>query len=255
MPTQILSITDQEFINEYRSLNVFHRSIICEACLKSFDKGNEVIKKSIGVEIVYQYVSALEDLAMIFFALKDLHKHENSFLKSLFSIQIRENSKKYSTETLIAEVDRLLSLTFDEMLSELHLPSFDTIQHELNLTKKEAANIEKLRFQYEVEIKASFSDLQKFVSNRKQSPSGEKFDFVTIGNKIKHGNLFLLNRDELAVFYIIDINKDSATNQNLVEGYNLISSNKQTLEFMVKKIKQMSALVSNLLLVFMKYNQ
>lgn len=249
MDRSTLEITDQEFVEQYRSLNVFHRKIICEACLKSFDEGNEEIKRSIGVEITYQYVSLLEDLAMIFFALKDIDKYSGSFVKSLHKISIKENSQTYSTEALITEVSRLLSLPFDDLLAELHLPDFDEIKVDLDLTTEEIENIDSLRSEYELEIQQA---IKKIVSNRKIGKDGKIFDLVKIGNKIKHGTMFLLNHDDEAVFYPLTIKADNNTKINIAEGYYVISSKKESLELMIKNMDSIGNLMSDLLLIFSK---
>lgn len=253
MNKSTLEITDQEFIKQYRSLNVFHRKIICEACLKSFDEGNEEIKRSIGVEITYQYVGLLEDLAMIFFALKDIDKYGGSFVKSLHKTFIKENSPTQSTKALIDEVSRLLSLPFDDLLAELHLPDFDEIKADLNLTKEEIENIDPLKAQYELEVQQAIRAIQKIASNRKEGKDGKSFDFVKIGNKIKHGSMFLLNhRNDEAVFYPLSIKVDPNKKTNIVGGYHLVSSKKESLELMVKNMDSIGELMSNLLLIFSK---
>ncbi len=253
MNKSTIEITDQEFIEQYRSLNVFHRKIICEACLKSFDKGNEEIKRSVGVEITYQYVSLLEDLAMIFFALRDINKHHGSFVKSLHKTFIREDSPEYSTEAVIYEVSRMLALPFDDLLVELHLPNFDEIKADLNLTSEEIPNIDSLKSEYELELQQTIFAIQKIVSNRKVGKDGKSFDFVKIGNKIKHGTLFLLNnKNDEAVFYPLTVKVSSNEKTNIIEGYYLISSKKESLELMVKNMGSIGKLMSDLLLIFSK---
>lgn len=56
MMLQKIKINDKEFVEQYMAFNLAYRYIICEACLKSFDLGNWVVKKSIGIEIISQYV-------------------------------------------------------------------------------------------------------------------------------------------------------------------------------------------------------
>jgi len=62
---QKIKINDGEFVEEYMAFNLAHRYIVCEACLKSFDLGNCAVRKSIGIEVIFQYVGMLEDTAMI----------------------------------------------------------------------------------------------------------------------------------------------------------------------------------------------
>lgn len=247
-----VSLTDQDFIEQYRSLNVFHRKIICEACLKSFDIGNEQIKRSIGVEITYQYVSLLEDLAMIFFALKNIGKYKGSFLKSLHTTFIKENSI-YSTDNLINEANRLLKLSFEDLLSELNLPNFNEIKSDLNLTSEEIEDIDSLKALYEKEIKQTIITIKEIVSNRKKDKNGDDFEFVKVGNKIKHGTMFLLNHNnDDAVFYPLNVKVDEKNKTNILEGYHLISSEKKSLEVMVENMNLIGKLMSDLLLVFSK---
>lgn len=256
MDKDILKITDSEFIEEYRSLNIFHRSIICEACLKSFDQGNEIIKRSIGVEIIYQYVSNLEDLAMIFFSLRDIDKYDGSFVKSLQEICIREDSDKYSTEALIKDIDRITGLSFENILKEIHLPKFEEIKNDLELTSDEKLKITQFESQYEKEIRNVLYAIKSSVSNRKFGKDGQGFDFVKIGNKIKHGSMFLLNHNNSsAVFYPLKVNVDIKTKENIIEGYDLISSKKESLEIVVENIKNIGKVTSDLLMIFNKYHQ
>jgi hypothetical protein len=253
MNKSTVEIADKEFIEQYRNLNVFHRKIVCEACLKSFDLGNEEIRRSIGVEITYQYVSLLEDLAMIFFALTDVDKYNGSFLKSLHATFIKEDSVTHSTEAVVTEVSRLLTLPFDDLLAELHLPSFDEIKKDLSLTPEEVANIDSLRSEYELEIQQAILTIQKIVSNRKTDKDGQSFEFVRIGNKIKHGTMFLLNhKNGEAVFYPLTIKVDKDKKTNIAEGYYLISSKKESLELMIKNMNLIGKLMSDLLLIYSK---
>lgn len=252
MEMSTLEISDEEFIEQYRSLNVFHRKIISEACLKSFDQGNEQIRRSIGVEITYQYVSLLEDLAMVFFAIKNFQKNDNSFLKAFFNVFIQENSPELSTEALINEITRLLGLSFKDLLSELNLPTFESIQSEMSLTSEEEKNIQELKTQYEQEIRKTVEVIQTVVSNRKYGKDGNPFDLVKIGNKIKHGSMFLLNyQDDEAVFYPMKVKVVGERSQ--IKGYYLISSNKDSLQSMVDNMHHIAGLISDLLLIFSKY--
>ena len=79
MVVQKIKFSDKEFIEQYMAFNLAHRYIICEACLKSFDLGNWVVRKSIGIEIISQYIGMLEDTAMICYALKEKSKNKSFF--------------------------------------------------------------------------------------------------------------------------------------------------------------------------------
>ena len=96
MVVQKINKRDEELVEQYREFNLAHRYIICEACLKSFDLGNWVVRKSIGIEIISQYVGMLEDTAIIYYALKEKSKNK-SFFKSLSKIFIKEKHNEEYT--------------------------------------------------------------------------------------------------------------------------------------------------------------
>lgn len=257
MGIQKIKISDKDFLDQYINFNLSHRYIICEACLKSFDKGNWVKKKSIGIEIIFQYVGMLEDTAMIYCALKD-KSEKKSFFKAINDVFIKEQDNyKYSSKEIYKELDELEKINFDVFLKKINLPTREEI---LKLADSslidELGGSEQAKNQYEKEIAGILKNIKGMIGNRFKTRDGKSLNLVKFYNKIKHGSIFVNDKtNEESIYFPIKVEDlDKEGNEVLMEAYNLICNKKESLERFVEQMKILSGNLMNLLEVFYRYN-
>jgi hypothetical protein len=257
MQKQKIKISDKDFFDQYINFNLSHRYIICEACLKSFDKGNWAVKKSLGIEIIFQYVGMLEDTAMIYYALKEKAK-KKSFFKSLNDIFIKEESNyKYSSKELYNELEELEKIDFDDFLKKLNLPCKKEILKIVDLTSiVKAGGSEQAKEQYQSELTGILKNIKAVIGNRFKTMDGKTLELVKVYNKIKHGSVFINDKtNEESIYFPVEVNNlDIEGNEVLMEAYNLICSKKESLERYVHQMKILSDNLEALLKVFYRYN-
>lgn len=257
MMLQKIKINDKEFVEQYMAFNLAHRYIICEACLKSFDLGNCVIRKSIGIEVIFQYVGMLEDTAMIYYALKEKSKHK-SFFKSLSKIFIKEkHNGEYNSKKIFNELEELEKISFEDFLKNLNLPlPKEAVKFAEVSLINELGGQEKAQEQYKKETKEFLKNIKNAIRNRFQNKKGRQSDLVKIYNKIKHGSIFVDDKtNEESVYFPTKIeNLEQKGEEVLMEAYNLICNNKKCLEKLVNQMKILSDNLKNLLRFFYLYN-
>lgn len=254
MVIQKIKIRDKEFVEQYMEFNLAHRYIICEACLKSFDSGNIAVRKSIGIEVMFQYIGMLEDTAMIYYALKEKSEHK-SFFKSLFKISINEGSNsKYTSEKIYKELEELEKISFEDFIKKFNLPL---------LIPKEAVKLaevslindldgqEKAQEQYKKETTEILKNIKNAIRNRFEDKKGKQLHLVKIYNKIKHGSIFINDEtDEERVYFPITKKIEVLDEQGKevqMAAYNLICNKKETLQNLVNQMKLLSDNLKNLL--------
>lgn len=255
---QKIKINDKDFTEQYMAFNLAHRYIICDACLKSFDLGNWAVKKSIGIEIISQYVGMLENTAMIYYALKEFK--DKSFLKSLFDVFIKESSKSdYSSEKIFKEIEELEyeKIDFENFVKKVSLPSSEealVLAGEDLINELGGQNNTKER--YKRDTINIFKSLKNAISNRFQDKGGSPLDLVKIYNKIKHGSVFKNDEtNDESIYFPIEVKDlDKEGNEVLMEAYNFICNKKESLEWFVGQMKILSDNLIKLLEVFYKYN-
>lgn len=252
-----IKISDEDFLEQYINFNLHHRYIICEACLKSFDRGNWAVKKSLGIEIIFQYIGMLEDTAMIYCALKDKSK-KKSFFKALYEVIIKEQDNyKYSSKEIYKELDELEKINFNDFLKKINLPTREEI---LKLADSslidELGGSEQAKNQYEKETAGILKNIKEMISNRFKTRDGEPLYLVKVYNKIKHGSIFINDKtNEESIYFPIGVeNSDLEGKEVLIEAYNLICNKKESLERYVNQMKILSDDLINLFKVFCQYN-
>jgi len=257
MVIQKIKISDKEFVKQYKEFNLAHRYIICEACLKSFDLGNRAVRKSIGIEIISQYVGMLEDTAMIYYALKEKSKHK-SFFKSLFEIFINENSNsKYTSQKIYDELEKLEKISIEDFLKKLNLP---LSKEAVKLAEVPLINYlggqEKAQEQFKKETTEILKQIKIAIGNRFKDKEGNQLHLVQVYNKIKHGSIFINNKtSEESVYFPIKIeDSDKQGRELLMEAYNLICNKKEELQKFVDNMKNLSDNLEKLLNIFCLYN-
>lgn len=257
MVLQKIKISDKEFIEQYMTFNLAHRCIICEACLKSFDLGNWAVKKSIGIEVIFQYVGMLEDTAMIYYALKEKSKHK-SFFKSLSKIFIKEkHNEEYTSKIIFKELEELEKISFEDFLKNLNLPlPKEAVKFAEVSLINELGGQEKAQEQYKKETVDILKNIQKMIGNRFQDKKGGQLELVKIYNKIKHGSIFVDDKtNEVSVYFPTKIeNIDRQGKEVGMEAYNLICNKKEELGKLVNQMKILSDNSKNLLRFFYLYN-
>lgn len=257
MVIQKINKRDKELVEQYKEFNLAHRYIICEACLKSFDLGNLAVRKSIGIEIISQYVGMLEDTAMIYYALKEKSKHK-SFFKSLFEIFIKENSNsKYTSQKIYDELEKLEKISIEDFLKILNLPlSKEAVKlAEVSLIN-DLGGQEKAQEQYKKETTEILKQIKIAIGNRFKDKKGKQLHLVKIYNKIKHGSIFVNDEtNEESVYFPIKIEDlDKQGKEVHMEAYNLICNKKETLQNLVNQMKILSDNLKHLLNIFCLYN-
>ena len=258
MMLQKIKINDKEFVEQYMAFNLAHRYIICEACLKSFDLGNWVVKKSIGIEIISQYVGMLEDTAMIYYALKEKSKYK-SFLKSLSEIVIKEyrnSNYTYTSEKIYKELEELEKISFEDFIKILNLPlPKEAVKFAEASLINNLGGQEKAQEQYKKETIEFLNNIKNAIRNRFQDKKGRDLDLVKIYNMIKHGSIFVDDTtNEESVYLPTKIeNVDQDGKEVLVEAYNLIC-NKEFLQKWVNQMKILSDNLKNILNIFCLHN-
>lgn len=257
MGIQKIKIFDKDFLKQYIDFNLSHRYIICEACLKSFDLGNWAVKKSIGVEIIFQYVGMLEDTAMIYCALKDKSK-EKSFFKVLNDVFINEKDNyKYSSKEIYKELDELEKINFDVFLKNINLPTREEILKVADSSLiDELGGSEQAKNQYKKETAGILKNIKEMISNRFKTRDGKSLNLVKIYNKIKHGSIFVNDKtNEESIYFPVKVKDlDREGKEVLMEAYNLICNKKESLEKLSNQMKILSDNLINLLNIFYRYN-
>ena len=257
MVIQKINKRDKELVEQYKEFNLAHRYIICEACLKSFDFGNIAVRKSIGIEVIFQYIGMLEDTAMIYYALKEKSKHK-SFFKSLFEIFIKENSNsKYTSQKIYEELEKLEKISIEDFLKKLNLPSSKEAVKlaEVSLIN-DLGGQEKAQEQYKKETTEILKQIKIAIGNRFKDKEGNQLHLVQVYNKIKHGSIFRSNEtSEESVYFPIKIEDlDEQGKEVHMEAYNLICNKKETLQNLVNQMKILSDNLKHLLNIFCLYN-
>lgn len=257
MKIQKIKISDKDFLDQYIKFNLSHRYVICEACLKSFDKGNWAVKKSIGIEIIFQYIGMLEDTAMIYCALKEKAK-KKSFFKSLDEIFIKEKSNyKYSSKELYNELEELEKINFDDFLKKLNLPCKKEILKIVDLTSiVKAGGSEQAQKQYQSELTGILKNIRAVIGNRFKTRDGKPLNLVKVYNKIKHGSIFVNDKtNKESIYFPIKVETSGPEGKVvLMEAYNLICNKKESLERYVNQMKILSDNLETLLKVFYQHN-
>lgn len=257
MILQKVKINDKEFVEQYMAFNLAHRYIICEACLKSFDLGNWVVRKSIGIEVISQYVGMLEDTAMFYYALKEKSKN-TSFFKSLFDIFIKESpNHRYTSKNIYDELEELEKISLEDFLKNLNLPLPKEVVKFAEVSSiNELGGQEKAQEQYKKETKEFLKNIKNVIGNRFQDKKGGQLHLVKIYNMIKHGSIFVDDKtNEESIYFPTKIeNLDQKGEEVLMEAYNLICNNKECLEKLVNQMKILSDNLKNLLKIFCLHN-
>jgi len=257
MILQKIKINDKEFVEQYMAFNLSHRYIICEACLKSFDLGNWAVRKSIGIEVIFQYVGMLEDTAMIYYALKEKSKNK-SFFKSLSKISIKEkHNEEYTSKKIFNELEELEKINFEDFSKNLNLPlPKEAVKFAEASLINDLGGQEKTQEQYKKETIAFLNNIKNAIRNRFQDKKGGQLDLVKIYNKIKHGSIFVDDTtNEENVYFPTKIeNVDQDGKEVLMEAYNLICNKKECLEKLVNQMKILSDNLKNLLKIFCLHN-
>ena len=252
MEIQKIKISDKDFLDQYINFNLSHRYIICEACLKSFDKGNWAVKKSIGIEIIFQYIGMFEDTAMIYCALKNKSK-KKSFFKALNDVFIKEEANyEYSSKEIYKELEELEKIDFDDFLKKLNLPCKKEILNIVNLTSiVKAGGSEQAKKQYQSELTGILKNIKAVICNRFKTRDGKTLNLVKVYNKIKHGSFFVNDKtNEESIYFPIKVkNLDPEGKEVLMEAYNLICNKKEALERYVNQMKILSDNLETLLKV------
>jgi len=224
MMLQKIKINDKEFLEQYMEFNLSHRYIICEACLKSFNLGNWAVRKSIGIEVIFQYIGMLEDTAMIYYALKEKSKHK-SFFKSLSEIFVKEKyNGKYTSKKIFNELEELEKIGFEDFLKNLNLPlPKEAVKFAEASSTNELGGHEKAQEQYKKETKEFLKNIKNAIRNRFQDKKGWHLELVKIYNKIKHGSIFVDDKtNEESVYFPTKIeNIDRQGKEVIMEAYNL----------------------------------
>lgn len=254
---QRIKIKDKEFIENYISFNLSHRRIICESCLRAFKFGNWAVKKSLGIEIIFQYIGMSEDTAMIYYALKEKLK-KKSFFKALNDIFIKEDSQwRYTSEKVYKELDELEKININDFLRKLNLPSQNkTMELAGSDLIKEFGSPQKAKEQYKKEITNIFKNIQKIISNRFQTKQGKQLKLVRIYNKIKHGSIFVDDKtNQESIYFPINVkNLDRKGEEVIMEAYNLICNKEESLIKLVNQMKILEEDLRNLLRIFSRHN-
>ncbi|MBI3582475.1 MAG: hypothetical protein HY096_00815 [Nitrospinae bacterium] len=257
MGIQKIKISDKDFLEQYINFNISHRCVICEVCLKSFDKGNWAVKKSIGIEIISQYIGMLEDTAMIYCSLKDKSK-EKSFFKVLNDVFINEKDNyKYSSKEIYKELDELEKINFDVFLKKINLPTrVEILKLADSSLIDELGGSEQAKKQYEKETAGILKNIKEMIGNRFKTRDGKSLNLVKFYNKIKHGSIFVNDKtNEESIYFPVKVkNLDREGKEVLMEAYNLICSKKASLEKLVNQMKILSDDLINLLGNFFRYN-
>jgi hypothetical protein len=251
MDTEI-EISEKEYLEQYIAINLSYRKIVCEALLKSYDLGNEAIKKSLGVEMLYQYIGMLEDLLMVYFALKDKNDR-GSLINGLLEINIKEDSK-YSTETLIKDIEEIDDSNIREFLRLLNLPNDDEILGLMTLTQKERENPESLKTQYISEIIQAFKMLKKVISNRILTNDGRELPLYKVANKIKHGNVMIHTYKQDPAVYMPFRVMDNKRELIKLGGYFVYFKDKDTLIKLRDNMEKVGEVIASLLNIYLAYN-
>ena len=249
-------INDKEFVEQYMEFNLAHRYIICEACLKSFELENCAVRKSIGIEVIFQYIGMLEDIAMIYYALKEKSKHK-SFFKSLSEIFIKEYpNSKYTSQKIYEELEELERISIEDFFKNLNLPlPKEAVKFAEASLINELGGQEKAQEQYKKETKEFLKNIKNAIRNRFQNKKGEPLALVKIYNKIKHGSIFVDDKtNEESVYFPIKIeNSDQQGKEVNMKAYNLICNKKECLQ-LVNQMKILCDDLKNLLKIFCLHN-
>jgi len=255
MVIQKINKRDKELVEQYKEFNLAHRYIICEACLKSFDFGNIAVRKSIGIEVMFQYIGMLEDTAMIYYALKEKSMHK-SFLGSLSKVFIQEN-REYNSKKIYNEIEELEKVSIEDFLTNLNLPP---PKEAVKLVEASHVNKlggqEKAQEQYKKETTEILKNIKNAIGNRFKDKKGKQLHLVKIYNKIKHGSIFVNDEtNEESVYFPIKIEDlDKQGKEVHMEAYNLICNKKETLQNLVNQMKILSDNLKHLLNIFCLYN-
>ena len=259
MVIQKIKISDKEFVEQYKEFNLAHRYIICEACLKSFDFGNIAVRKSIGIEVIFQYIGMLEDTAMIYYALKEKSKHK-SFFKSLSEISIKEHlNSEYTSKKIHKELEELEKISFEDFIKKLNLPlPKEAVKFAEASLINDLGGQEKAQEQYKKETIEFLKNIKNAIRNRFHDKKGGDLDLVKIYNKIKHGSIFINDEtNEESVYFPITKKIEVLDEQGKevqTEAYNLICNKKEELQNLVNQMKLLSDNLKNLLKIFCLYN-
>lgn len=251
LETQI-EITEREYLEQYITINLTYRKIICEACLISYDSGNDAIRKSLSIEILYQYIGLLEDLLMVYFSLKE-KTVRGSLLKGLLEINIKEGSN-YSTETLIKDIESINNSNIRDFLNLINLPSDSQIIKLINLSEEEKLNPQYLKTQYIQEITNSFNLLKEVIKNRIKTTDGRDLPLYKVANKIKHGIVMIHTyRGNPDVYIPFKIINNNAENMQL-SGYYIHFEDKDSLVKIRKNMEQIINVITSLLNIYLAFN-
>lgn len=241
MKIQKMRIKDSEFLRSYLEFNLSHRYIVAEACFKSFDKGNWAIKKSIGIEIIAQYIGLLEDIAMLYYAMKNKNRKScESFLKILKTIFIKEKEGYgYTSEKIVKELDELEKINFDDFIKNvLHLPSKNYFKKIVpSELIKQFGGLDGAYNQYIRELKSILSNIKLAIRNRIRDKNNRTLPLKDVLNRIKHGPLFINDSsNEESVIFPINVTSLSS-NETEIKFLNLICNNKSSLEKLIRQMK------------------
>lgn len=112
---------DRELLRNYCNFAGMHRAIIGDILFRNLSQ-DPIRRRSIALEITANWVAALEDVALWFFALKEWGENRNVLLFDLLdSIQVSEREgAKYITQRAL---DELAGWTADDMRCMFGLPS------------------------------------------------------------------------------------------------------------------------------------
>ena len=191
-------ISDKEFIESYLKFNLSARPSIAWFCIKAFPTAKAYDKKALALEVLSQYTAYLEDLAMIYHAMKEKQKQpEKSFLDHFQRINIREKSK-FDTEVIISELEDLENSDIDSIKSNLGLPDLKkmAISEEIKKTIIEYGDIEKANEQYNLDTRVILGKFKQILQNRVRDKNGNELPLVKMNNKIKHGYLVINSEDD-----------------------------------------------------------
>jgi hypothetical protein len=243
-PTR-LRVKDDQALAALLQFGIYHRAAIADHLLKRFKDAKQLGDRlSIGAEAFFCMIAAVEDLEMLYFAMREkVANQKHSFLALYAGIFIKEPAEKKKqkpTDKSARNMRRQLrTMSLGAFQRELGLPRFEEW---LALDRAPAGSTrQKQRSHYFRELLAIKTQLWQAVRNRALSR------IMSAYNKVKHGFVVLPDGTETILLVEKAESVGKRTSSVQVMPFKITETSVQTL---VDNTKQLALTVRQLLLLY-----
>ncbi len=197
-------LQDRELLRNYCTFACFHRARLAHILYEALDDDQDR-RRTIGIEIVENYVAMLEDIAMWFFVLRQWARGSKSLFELLEAVEVRESQGwKYSTEAALTEIS---GWTIADMRREFGMPLDDDL-------KKFGLSESGLRGHIAA-IRDALSLFQESLSLRRS----DQGILVVAYNKLKHGLVALSAVENSSIGASVIVASTKGTPKGLKVGW------------------------------------